>query len=503
MAKAEPELRWDRVSRLVADWIGLNFPADRYRELKRGFSGAAGELGFADAAECAQHLLGGSPTDAQLAAIATHLTIGETYFLREHETFGALADRVLPALIDARRRGDKRLRLWSAACCSGEEAYSLAIVLHRILPDIADWQIDILATDINPRFLGRAATGVYGEWSFRGAPASFRQRYFQPTQDGRHAIAPEIKRMVGFARLNLVQDVFPSQVTGPEPFDLILCRNVLMYFTPEQAERAVGNLHRALRDDGWLVVAPCELSATLFSDFTSVRFDDAIFYTRDSAPSVGRLAHRPLPLPALSAQQCSGPTFIDGARPKREPGSEPRHEELLTRAAPQAGDPVPKARAWSEQGRHDLVVDYLLKIFGSQAADTAGASLLAGALANQGRLSEALQWCERWIACDKLDAGAHYLQAMVLIERGELIAARAALRRSLYLEPQAPMISFALGSLERRLGRQAAAGLHFRNTLDLLAQQPVDRPLEYAEGIGCGQLRMLVHDALDRTQGDA
>src|SRR5690606_22191296 len=111
-----------------------------------------------------------------------------------------------PSLVRARSRGHKRLRIWSAACCTGEEAYSLAIGLREVLPDIGDWQIEILGTDINRRFLQKGTTGVYGEWSFRGVPADIRRRYFRPTDDGSWTVAPEIKRMVRFARLNLVQD---------------------------------------------------------------------------------------------------------------------------------------------------------------------------------------------------------------------------------------------------------------------------------------------------------
>jgi chemotaxis protein methyltransferase CheR len=137
-------------------------------------------------------------TKTHLQVLASHLTVGETYFFREKKTFEILTASIVPDLIRNRRGCGQRLRIWSAACCTGEEPYSLAILLHQIIPDFTDWHVTILATDINERFLQKAAAGVYGEWSFRESPAGFKERYFHRTADGRHAILPEIKKQVIF-----------------------------------------------------------------------------------------------------------------------------------------------------------------------------------------------------------------------------------------------------------------------------------------------------------------
>src|SRR5262249_27845182 len=144
-----PEAVWPRLSELIARGTGLHFPPERRRDLLRGLTSAAEELGFADVAECADGLLKTSLSSEQLHTLASHLTIGETYFFREPRTFEALANTVLPALIQRRRGRDQRLRLWSAACATGEEPYSLAILLRQLLPDWEDWRVTILATDIN------------------------------------------------------------------------------------------------------------------------------------------------------------------------------------------------------------------------------------------------------------------------------------------------------------------------------------------------------------------
>jgi chemotaxis protein methyltransferase CheR len=230
-------------------------------------------------------LLSASLTKTQLDVLASHLTIGETYFFRENKTFEILAEKVLPELVRSRRNGARRLRIWSAGCCTGEEPYSLAILLQQVIRDLADWFVTILATDINVRFLRKAAAGVYSEWSFRQTPAWFKSRYFKRTEDGQYEILPEIKKQVTFAQLNLVQDSFPSLVAETNAMDVIFCRNVLMYFSLPQALKVVSNLHRALVHEGWLVVSPSEGSQALLSQFAPVNFPGVILYQKSDAGS--------------------------------------------------------------------------------------------------------------------------------------------------------------------------------------------------------------------------
>lgn len=161
-----PDALWGCLSEFIAQNTGLHFPPERRSDLQRGFTAAAAEFGFADSARCADWLLSTPLTRPQLHTLASHLTVGETYFFRDRKTFDALAQHILPELLRRRRGREQRLRLWSAACSTGEEPYSLAILLQQLLPDWRDWHITILATDINPRSLQKAAAGVYGEWSF-------------------------------------------------------------------------------------------------------------------------------------------------------------------------------------------------------------------------------------------------------------------------------------------------------------------------------------------------
>ena len=330
-----PDALWRRVGEFVAEHFGLDFPGERRLDLQRGLAAAATEFGLADAAGCAEWLLSASLTRPQLHVVASHLTIGETYFFRESKAFDALAEHVLPELIRRRRGREQRLRIWSAACSTGEEAYSLAILVRRLLPDWQDWNVTILATDINERFLQRAAAGSYGEWSFRESPAGFKERYFTAS-NGRFAIAPEIRNCVSFAHLNLAEDRLFTPTADTHRMDIIFCRNVLIYFTASHARKLAENLHRALAEGGWLVVSPSECSQALFSRFAAVNFPGTILYRKRKAEEQGP----PNPLPPseavaerVAAFDMPGPSTSYAPDPISETAAKPPSAPAATAAA--------------------------------------------------------------------------------------------------------------------------------------------------------------------------
>src|SRR5438552_7187800 len=204
-----------QLSEFVAARLGLHFPRERWADLERGVRGASEECGIDDAVGYAARLLSSTATRAETEALASHLTVSETHFFREKRSLDIIEEHILPM------RADRRLRIWSAGCATGEEPYSIAIQLSRIIPG---WNVTILATDLNARSLQKASEGVYGEWSFRGTPPCIRARYFSPTPDGRWAIAPSIKKMVIYACSNLVEDALPDRSNA---MDIIFCRNVI------------------------------------------------------------------------------------------------------------------------------------------------------------------------------------------------------------------------------------------------------------------------------------
>jgi len=208
--------------------------------------------GMSSLAELAAHLRRGQ--DAELeCAVADAMTINETSFFRDGRPFDVLRKEILPELIEA-RRGTRCLRMWSAACSTGQEAYSLAMLVREHFPTLANWQVRIDGTDFSRAVLSRAKAGRYRRCEIsRGLPARLLARYFD--EDGEEwIIKPEIRALCRFQWADLVSSPLP--VHGP--FDVILLRNVMLYFSPEARATVMGQTHRLLARDGALFLGSSE-----------------------------------------------------------------------------------------------------------------------------------------------------------------------------------------------------------------------------------------------------
>jgi chemotaxis protein methyltransferase CheR len=272
-----------QISERIERGTGLHFTRERFADLERGLAQSAREVGCHNARTYAESLLNRNLHAADIETLAGSLTIGETHFFRDPSAFTFFETTLLPELIASHRHGGRRLRLWSAGCATGEEPYSLAILLHRLLPDLADWQITILGTDINPKVLAKAASGIYTEWSFRDTPAWVKPRYFTARPDNRYEIQPWIKRMVSFACLNLAEESYPSLLNNTNAMDIIICRNVLLYFALARIPQVVQRFHRALIEGGQLVLGAVEASQMTFPDFTPIPAPSVALYRKQKA----------------------------------------------------------------------------------------------------------------------------------------------------------------------------------------------------------------------------
>ncbi|KKT72347.1 MAG: MCP methyltransferase, CheR-type, partial [Candidatus Moranbacteria bacterium GW2011_GWF1_44_4] len=311
----------DRVTRRM----GLCFPEERMTDLARGLAAAGKELGFERPDAYERWLAKPEFSPSQVAVLASHLTVGETYFFRESASFEVLEREILPPLVASRADTGRNLRLWSAGCCTGEEAYSLAISCARALPDFRAWNVSVLATDINQEYLSAGEKGVYSEWSFRCAPGWLRERYFSPAPGKRSVMNPTVKGMVNFGYLNLAEDAYPSLWNNTNAIDVIFCRNVLMYLTPDHQKRVVERLYRCLVDGGCLFVNPAEASASLFPMFSIDDRSGYVFYRK--APRPARAV--------FSAKPAEPETAVAPLRPVAIPPSEPvAPAERVAEAAP-------------------------------------------------------------------------------------------------------------------------------------------------------------------------
>jgi chemotaxis protein methyltransferase CheR len=473
-----------QVSECIEDRLGLHFPPTRYADLERCLVQAA----LADAGTpvhaYVESLLNCGFHAADLEALASHLTIGETHFFRDAHGTELLQSELLPELIAARRGGSRRLRLWSAGCATGEEPYSLAILLHRLIPDLADWNVTVLGTDINSQSLARAATGIYTEWSFRGTPAWVKARYFTPLPDGRYEVHPWLKRMVTLGHVNLAADDYPSPLSNTNAMDLIVCRNVLLYFALPRIPQVVRRFHQSLIDGGQLLLGAVEAGQLHFPGFVAVHSPWVAWFRKAGLPAEGEG-----PSPNETGNH---PWHADA--PATAWTSEP--SPLPVPAAP-AGQPTPQSLYAA--GFYHEACELMLAEPTAARRTLASATLIAQCYANLGELAEALTWCERALAITKSDSSTHFLHASILRELGRDEDALQSLRNVLFLEPEHVFAHFATANLHRRCNRLPAATKHLTRVSQLLAGRDERDELPQAGGLTVGQLTSMLETAASIT----
>jgi len=274
-----------RLSEFVNSRTGLHFPQEKWRDLKRNINAAAPDLGFGDTNACIKWLLSARLTQKQKDTLVGHLTIGETFFFRDKFIFQALKEQILPAWPGSHDVRKKRITFWSAACCTGEEPYSTAMLIDQ-MPVFTGWKVKIIATDINAQFLQKAKKGVYTSWSFRDTPDEILRGYFKKRGKNHFEISPAIRKMVSFSRHNLVAKVYPpdldEHLNEQGKADVIFCRNVLMYLSPDMRDKVIQRLTGSLSKGGWFIVSPSETSFVQAPGLNPVRFPGAILHRKGS-----------------------------------------------------------------------------------------------------------------------------------------------------------------------------------------------------------------------------
>lgn len=442
-----------RLKKLVIEATGMAFYLDKDDDLARILHARLMECGVEG---CAQYLdvLEGPHGKGEMDLLVAELTIGETYFFRHKEQFDALRDIILPEVIE-RNQASRRLRIWSAGCSIGPEPYSLAILLKREFGvRIAGWNVQIVATDINQKFLARAREGRYDEWAFRVTGEDLQNDCF--VKVGRQwEIQPEFRRQVSFQYHNLIKDRFPSVVDDIASFDVIICRNVIIYFSRETIEGLIPCFREALVENGWLVMGHAEPNQELFRDYRTVNTAGAVLYQKAAPqnpaplpPGPVRRASIPAPLPVPSSFASASAPVVQRPRMVTPPVA--------------AAKPVPPS---------------------------AGLATVRD-LADRGEWAKAAEACDELLKHDALDARVHFYRAMVHEQCGEVDGAEQALKRAIYLDRKFVLPHYHLGLFYLRRQDIGGAVRCFRNALALLESLPEHQAVvDGDEGLTVGHLR--------------
>ena len=468
---------------------GLMFEDRRLHDLERAVAGRMIELGHGSFEEYYHFLTVHREGREELNQLVVSLTVGETQFYRTPDQFAAVEQYILPRLLEARGRSSRRLRILSAGCATGEEAYSLVMSFHRVAPAPSTWDFRVRACDLNRDFLTRAEAGVYSDRKLRLVSAEEIRQYFRP-EGQRFRVVPELRRQVEFLHFNLSEEDYSPLAAG-EIFDLILCRNVLIYFRQDAMKRVVARLHEILAEDGYLVLGYSETLFRISEDYCSVHTPETFFYTKarpTEKPRIKDLPHlheplkrehllealdsKPFPAPIAPAASPLLAAPAEAAARPSPPKPAPAEAELWEAGMSCfAEEKFEAARARFEE---------MLAHYPRSARAHLGLGLL---LANQGQDQASLEQCERAKGCDDLLPEIYFLLALLDEKGGRLDSAAEHYQRVLLLDRDFAMARFNLANLYLRLDRPRDARREFMNTLAILERDPKNPSLQFSGGL--------------------
>jgi chemotaxis protein methyltransferase CheR len=442
--------------------------------------------------------------------------VPETYFFRHIDQFHAFADVALPEA-QAARGSIRAFSMLSAGCASGEEAYSLAMVVRERGAD-RGWNIAIRALDINPAMLAKAARGRYSAWALRETPADSQQRWFRSI--GREfELEESIRTAVTFQEVNLAEE--NAELWAPGRYDVIFCRNVLMYFTPDNAQALVARLTRSLAPGGHLFLGHAETLRGLSNDYHLRHTHRTFYYQRKNAQSDGQqertednlngAGHGKAPPRAAfgtaapppetawtktwleTIQHASDriqalterPTAESALRGARDPG-----------ASAQTATQLPLVLELLKTERFSDALDLLGRLPAESDEDTDVLLLRAALLTHSGQLNAAENVSAQLLERDELNAGAHYLLALCRESAGDRQGALDHDQAAIYLDPGFAMPRLHLGLMARRAGERESARTELGHALMLLKREDASRLLLFGGGFGREALIALCRSEL-------
>ena len=467
MNAAESDSQVQRITSFVAAETGLCFrtgSADIEAGIRRAMAGSK----VTDLHQFAELL---ESRQLPIDELVDVLTVGESYFFREPHHFDFIRQEVFSDVL-ARRGPGHALRIWSAGCSSGEEAYSLAITLID-----AGLEGHVLATDLSRRALQRARTATYRRWSLRGLDDALIRRCFHETGN-LWTLDKRFRVPVTFEFQNLARGVHPSIPAGIWGMDLILCRNVLIYLDADTIRRVAHRLSETLAEDGWLITGPSDPMLEGVASLSPIVTPHGIVYRRKAQRTGPTPPHTPDDIRVSSASsdvaaveapvtlQLRDPNAFPSAIVAGEPGKDPNDRGSLR-----------EAQAAFAAGEYRRVLDLTRRV-----GDEASAALRILAFANRDGSEVALEELDRFVERFPLSTELHLLRATLRIDLAYHLEAIQSLRHVLYLDRSLIIAHFMLATAFRRQGRLHEARRAYRNARDLAIARDPDERLPLADG---------------------
>ena len=462
------EINYARFRDFIANQTGLHFPEKKRGDLERGVLEALSNTAH-PSLEAYFQALTRNPDNGEMDRLVSLLTVGETYFYRDEGQFRLLQNDILPKLISERMATSRRLRIWSAGCATGEEPYSLAIILRELIPYIDTWETLILATDINRRSLERAAEGRYSQWSFRTMPDAWLDKYFFLSSAKEFHISDTIKNSVAFRYLNLKDKAFPSFINNTIDLDLVICRNVTIYFEQKTTGEIMDRFYDSLVDGGYLLMGASDPIPP--SEKFWARNHSGVFIYQKKAP---------------------------GFEVRQQSRERKKVKVRLAHTSPKAAKPEPakatavdllaESQALLEMGQPVLAADKIAAKLKDDPRSLEALLLMAKIEVARGHLRQARKWSEQVVGLDKLNITAYYLLSAIHQGLGDDDKAIESLKKTTYLDKFFIAGHFSLGCLYKKQNRLVMANKAFKNVVKLMVGREKDEIVPETNGITYGKL---------------
>ena len=445
---------------LIAERAGIYFDPGKQESLKDNLLQRMADCGLSDFADYF-NLLSSPAGTKEFDRLLNLITIPETSFFRDQTQFRALEGFVIPEIVKSKSYPGASLRIWSAGCSTGEEPYTIAMILARGMVDKA---IQILATDVSHHALKAARKGVYSARSVRNMPQEYLNRYFSKREE-HYLLDESIKQMVEFRYFNLISEPYP--VVEMSGWDIIFCRNVTIYFQAEATRKVIHNFYLSLREGGYLFAGYSESLRYISDEFNTVQMGGAFLYRKGVPHKKVRKRTR-----RIRGLRKSRVTVTGKQKPKEGLGLNCNEIEQICSAA----------KELLEMGKPEHASE-MLNPYLREATAPEGMILLQAEIAlNLGDLHKAAQLCERIVQRAPLSIVGHYLLGIIYRTEGDEGRAIEEFRKVLYLEPEHALARFNLGDLYSQVGQVEQARLEYVKVARLLKKRPKSLDDRFAGG---------------------
>ncbi len=472
-------------TQLIEAYTGLHFRSQHVALLEQTIQARMRALKCATPEQYYRHLISGIPSgpanfiqfSQEWQHLVQQLTTGESYFLRDQGQFQLLQQQILPELIQARRQQaanasiQPTLRIWSAGCSTGEEAYSLAMLVQQLIPDWRSWNLLILGTDINAEAIAHAQKGLYHTWSFRSMSAAMRSQYFQ-AERGLWQL-DETLRSIGMFRLqNLVQDPFPDMQSDLYNMDLIVCRNVFIYFVPETIAAVVEKFSQTLIPGGYLITGHAELYGQDLNTLDLQVFPESVVYRRSSlANSQDKLQD----LPIAPSDLLQNAEFVSAPTAMLDPACDTPVDHCSPFPISQdCSNPVQAALMAAEQQFQTSNYSEAIAIAQTALAEDPQCFelhyLIAQCYVSLENYQQAKDHAQKTAEIDALSTAPCYLLAYIARQQEQYEQAKQFLKRIIYLDPMAITAYLELSALYTQAGDSGRAAKMQKTALNLIQQ---------------------------------